>query len=77
MLDTQLKTLVITAQLAGVSNETTAFGATLFVWARMAYAGIYIAGIPYLRTVAFVVSLRGMFSIARELFAVWSVAPPV
>lgn len=62
--------------LVGVSNETTAWGAQLFFWARLAHAGIYIAGIPYVRAIAFAASLIGMFDIARELLGAWSVAPP-
>ncbi len=59
--------LVLTAHVAGVANEATAFGASLFFGARVAHAVIYIAGIPYLRTVAFVVSLSGLFEILGEL----------
>ena len=64
--------LVLVAQVSGVSNEATALGAVLFFWGRVAHAIIYIAGIPYLRTAAFVVSLIGMFRIARELLLHWS-----
>ena len=78
MLDNLLPfaALVLAAHVAGVSNEATVWGATLFFWARVAYAGIYIAGIPYLRTLAFVVALGGMFDIARELWGSWSALPP-
>ncbi len=63
--------LVLAAQLAGVSNEATAWGAVLFFWARVAHAVIYVAGIPYVRTVAFIVAFGGMLDIARELLAAW------
>lgn len=56
--------LVLVAHLSGASNETTALGATIFFWGRVAHAGAYIAGIPYLRTLAFAVSLTGMLMIA-------------
>jgi len=59
--------LVLAAHAAGVSNEATARGALLFFWGRVAFTGIYIAGIPYLRTLAFAVGLVGMFEIARTL----------
>ena len=59
--------LVLVAHVAGVSNETTAFGATLFFWARVAHALIYIAGIPWLRTAAFGVSLVGLLRIVGEI----------
>ena len=32
---------------------------------------IYVAGIPYLRTVAFVVSLSGLFDVAAVLLRAW------
>ncbi len=66
--------LVLVADAAGVRNEETAAGATQFFWARVAYAAIYVAGIPYLRTVAFLVALFGMLDIAAELFRSWSPA---
>ena len=59
--------LVLAAHLAGVSGDETARGATLFFWGRLAHAAIYVAGIPYLRTVAFVVAIGGMFDIAGAL----------
>ena len=59
--------LVLVAHVAGVSNETTALGATLFLWGRVAHAVIYIAGIAYLRTAAFGVSLIGLGMIALEI----------
>lgn len=63
--------LVLVAHQSGLTNAETAWGATLFFWSRLAYAVIYIAGIPYLRTVAFVASLVGMFDIAAVLVAGW------
>ncbi len=68
--------LVLVAQVAGISNEATAWGAVLFFWGRLAHAIIYIAGLPYLRTVAFVVALIGMLRIARELLSHWSSVGP-
>ncbi len=64
--------LVLVAQQAGLANAETATGAVVFFWARLAYAIIYIAGIPYLRTVAFIVSIGGLIDIARVLFAAWN-----
>ena len=59
--------LVLVAQVAGASNEATAFGATLFFWGRVGHAIIYIAGIPWLRSAAFGVSLVGMIRIAGQI----------
>ncbi len=61
--------LVLVAHAASLSNEATAFGATLFFWGRVGHAVTYIAGIPYLRTAAFAVSVGGMISIAVALLA--------
>ena len=63
--------LVLVAHQTGLLDAETASGARLFFWARLAYAVIYIAGIPYLRTVAFVASLFGMFDIASVLLSAW------
>jgi len=60
--------LVLVAQVAGKTNATTALGAQLFFWARLAYAGIYIAGVPWLRTGAWVVSIIGLVMILVQLF---------
>jgi uncharacterized MAPEG superfamily protein len=47
--------LVLVAHVAGKANGATAFGATLFFWARVAHAAIYIAGLVYWRTLAFLI----------------------
>ena len=63
--------LVLVAHQSGLTNAETALGATLFFWARVAYAAIYIAGIPYLRTLAFAVSLAGLLDIVAVLISGW------
>ena len=60
--------LVLIAAVAGKANATTAMGAMIFFWGRLAYAIIYVAGIPWLRTGAWVVSVVGMAMIALQLF---------
>jgi uncharacterized MAPEG superfamily protein len=55
--------LVLVAQVTNRLDATTALGAALFFWARLAYAVIYIAGLPWLRTVAWAVSVVGMLMI--------------
>src|SRR5437773_10882333 len=49
--------LVLVAHVAGVANATTALGATIFFWARLAHAIIYISGIWRLRAIAFFAGL--------------------
>ena len=60
--------LVLIAQVAGKADAMTAMGAAIFFWARLVYAGIYLAGISWVRTVAWFVSVIGMAIIARQLF---------
>ena len=51
----------------GRSNETTMLGAQLFVWFRVAYAVIYLAGLPWLRTLSWVGSVVGLVMIFLQL----------
>ena len=60
--------LVLTAQAAGRTGAMTALGAQLFFWGRVAYAPIYIVGVPWLRTAVFAVSAAGMVLILVQLF---------
>ena len=59
--------LVLVAQVTGRANATTALGATLFFWGRLLHAVIYLAGIPYLRTAVFFVSIVGDVLILLQL----------
>ena len=59
--------LVIVAGLIGVSNDLTILGSQLFFWGRLAYAVIYIVGIPWLRTAVFLISILGMILIFLQL----------
>ena len=59
--------LVFVAQLAGIHNATTLLGAQLFFWGRLAHAIVYIAGIPWLRTAAWGVSVVGLVMIFLQL----------
>jgi uncharacterized MAPEG superfamily protein len=59
--------LPLTAHVAGRANAMTALGAQLFFWARLAYAAIYLAGIPWLRTAAWTVSVIGLILIFLQL----------
>lgn len=59
--------LVLIAAAAGKANATTALGAAIFFWARLAYAIVYVIGIPWLRTVLWFVSVIGMIIVALQL----------
>ena len=60
--------LVLVAVVTNKTNATTLLGAQLFVWARLAYALVYLAGIPWLRTGVWVVSIVGLALIFFQLF---------
>jgi uncharacterized MAPEG superfamily protein len=59
--------LVLIATVSQKTNSTTLLGAQLFLWARLAYAVIYLAGIPFLRTAAWLVSVIGLVMIFLQL----------
>ncbi len=59
--------LVLTAKAVGVSNGMTETGAYLFFFGRLAHAGVYIAGLPWVRTAAWGVSVVGMALIFIQL----------
>ena len=59
--------LVLAAQAAGVSTAQTALGAEIFVIARVLHALIYLAGIPWLRPVAWAGGVVGMGMILTAL----------
>jgi uncharacterized MAPEG superfamily protein len=59
--------LVLVAVFIGKTNDTTLLGAQLFVWARLVYALVYWAGIPWLRTGVWAVSVVGLIMIFVQL----------
>ena len=59
--------LVLLAAITNGFTATTALGAQLFFWARVAYAAVYLAGIPYLRTLIWLVSMVGLVLLFVEL----------
>ena len=61
--------LVLVAHIVGVHNPMTLLGVQLFFWGRVAHAIIYIAGLPWLRTAAWAVSVAGLVLIFLQLGA--------
>jgi uncharacterized MAPEG superfamily protein len=59
--------LVLVAVVAGKTNAMTLLGAQLFFWARVVYAGVYIAGVPWLRTGVWSVAVVGLILIFLQL----------
>jgi len=59
--------LVLAAQVTNKLDATTALGAQLFFWARLAYAAIYVIGLPWLRTLVWAVAVVGLVLIFVRL----------
>jgi uncharacterized MAPEG superfamily protein len=61
--------LVLVARALNISTAMTVLGAQLFFWGRLAHAALYIAGIAWLRTAAWAVSIVGLLLIFLQLIA--------
>lgn len=61
--------LVLAAHVSGKADSTTATAATVFFGARVVYTALYVAGIPYVRTMAFGVGTLAQVIILSRLFA--------
>lgn len=59
--------LVAAAHLAGKADGIALTGCAVFVWARVAHAVVYIAGIPWLRTLCWAVSVVGLAMILARI----------
>ena len=59
---------VLVAAVAGKADATTALGAQIFLWARLVYAVVYVAGISWLRTGVWTVSMVGLVMILTRLY---------
>lgn len=59
--------LVLIAQVAGKANASTLLGCQLFIWGRLAHWIIYLIGIPWLRTIAWLVAVIGLIVIFAQL----------
>ena len=66
--------LALVATVGGVTDPHVELGARLFYWARIVYIGVYMAGIPYLRTAVWAVGVVGMGLIFQ---AILQAAPPL
>jgi uncharacterized MAPEG superfamily protein len=60
--------LVLVAHVANRANAMTLLGAHLFFWGRLAHWLTYLAGIPWLRSGVWLVSVIGLILIFRQLF---------
>lgn len=59
--------LVLIAHIAGQSNEMTAMWAMVFFWARVCHLIVHLLGIPYIRTVAFLIGFAAILGVFWEV----------
>ncbi|MDB5410785.1 MAG: hypothetical protein JWL84_5697 [Rhodospirillales bacterium] len=59
--------LVIVAHLAGKADAMTAFWAMSFFWLRLLHAIVYLLGVPYVRTLLFVLGFVCVVGIFWEV----------
>jgi uncharacterized MAPEG superfamily protein len=59
--------LILVTEVTNKNDYYTGLGAQIFFWARLAYAVIYIAGVPWLRTAVWLVSVVGLGLILIKL----------
>lgn len=59
--------VVLVANAVGVSNESTALGASIFFFARLAHAIVYGFGWPVIRPLFYFASLYGIAMIVIEI----------
>ena len=50
------------------TSAHTALGAQLYFWGRVVYVPLYAAGTPYVRTLAWAVSMAGLLMVLLALF---------
>jgi len=60
--------LALVAQAAGATSARVTQGAEVFFWARLVYIPVYLAGIPFLRTAVWAVSIVGLGLMVAGMF---------
>ena len=51
---------VLVVTVLGKANATSALGAQIYFWTRLAYVPVYAAGIPVVRTLIWGASIAGL-----------------
>jgi uncharacterized MAPEG superfamily protein len=59
---------VLIAQALNKHTATTALGAQVFFWSRLAYLPVYMLGIPWVRTLLWVAALAGIGMVMRGVW---------
>ena len=59
---------VLIAHVIGAAGPLTLWGTALYFWARVVYVPLYAFGVPYVRSLVWVVSLAGLIMVLASLF---------
>ena len=59
---------VLVVVVGQCTSSTTALGAQIYFWARVLYLPIYAAGIPYVRTLVWAISVLGLVMVLSGAF---------
>jgi len=59
---------VLCVVFADRGTAGTAFGAQIYLWARVAYLPVYAIGVPYVRTLVWAASFWGLLQVLYALF---------
>ena len=59
--------LILVVAVLGRYNEMTALGAALFFWGRLGFAPMYWLGVPWVRTLAWFVSVAGIVLVLLQI----------
>ena len=60
-------TLVLIADAAGISNDTTVLACELYFWARLVHVVVYTFAVPWARTLAFAVGFLCQIALLIQL----------
>jgi uncharacterized MAPEG superfamily protein len=61
--------LALIVQVLGLANPATALACALFFWSRLAHAVVYAAGVPVLRTIAFLIGFGAQATLFLRIFS--------
>ncbi|SEW28949.1 Uncharacterized conserved protein, MAPEG superfamily [Cognatiyoonia koreensis] len=60
--------LALLLTVSDTANTTSAFGAALYFWARVAYVPAYASGVPLVRSVTWFASMAGLLIMILQAF---------
>ena len=60
-------TLVLIANAAGVSNDTTVLACQIYFWARLVHVAAYTFAVPWVRTLAFVAGFGSQVALLLQI----------